>query len=75
MGNFGRGDGESESGDFDIIEVTGVLHHMKDPEEGLAALAKLLRTGGAIKIALYSKRAREYSGVYAARRRKFFQSS
>ncbi len=62
--------GEDEAdAKFDLIEVTGVLHHLQDPEDGLRALVSELRVGGAIKIALYSKTARDFSGVYAARRR------
>jgi SAM-dependent methyltransferase len=55
-------------GDFDIVECTGVLHHLSDPDAGLAVLRRLLtpRTG-ALRIALYSTAAREHSGVYAAR--------
>ena len=45
--------------DFDIIECSGVLHHMQHPRQGLQALAGLLRPGGVIKIALYSTTARQ----------------
>ena len=60
---------ESSSFDklFDVIEVTGVLHHMSDPEAGLQALTQLMKPGSVIKIALYSRAARKFSGVYAAR--------
>lgn len=44
---------------FDLIECSGVLHHMRHPEEGLAALAKQLAPNGVIKIALYSATARK----------------
>lgn len=43
---------------FDIIECTGVLHHMADPEAGLQALLAVLAPGGVMKIALYSAAAR-----------------
>ena len=43
---------------FDIIECKGVLHHMSDPNEGLAALTCQLNSGGYIKIGLYSELAR-----------------
>jgi Flp pilus assembly protein TadD/SAM-dependent methyltransferase len=43
---------------FDIIESTGVLHHMADPMVGWQALVDLLRTGGLMKIGLYSALAR-----------------
>ncbi len=44
--------------DFDVIECSGVLHHMKSPEAGLKALVARLRNGGLMKIALYSRQAR-----------------
>jgi len=45
--------------EFDIIEVSGVLHHMPSPEDGLKALYDVLATGGLIKIGLYSEIARQ----------------
>ena len=39
---------------FDIIECSGVLHHMKYPEKGWRILTKLLRPQGLMKISLYS---------------------
>ena len=44
---------------YDVIECSGVLHHMADPEAGLAALARVLRPGGFIKLGLYSELARQ----------------
>jgi 2-polyprenyl-3-methyl-5-hydroxy-6-metoxy-1,4-benzoquinol methylase len=44
--------------EFDVIESSGVLHHMEHPEAGLHALTNSLRPGGVMKIALYSRRAR-----------------
>ncbi|WP_028671425.1 class I SAM-dependent methyltransferase [Saccharospirillum impatiens] len=43
---------------FHVIECSGVLHHMSDPENGLKALQRRLETNGLLKIGLYSKRAR-----------------
>ncbi len=43
---------------FDLIECSGVLHHMQRPIEGLKALAQQLRPDGFIKVALYSRTAR-----------------
>lgn len=43
---------------FDVIECSGVLHHMHNPAAGLQALADCLKPGGIIKIALYSRTAR-----------------
>jgi len=43
---------------FDIIECTGVLHHMADPMAGWKVLTTLLKPGGLMKIGLYSKKAR-----------------
>ena len=47
---------------FDLVSSTGVLHHMARPEDGLAALAGVLRPGGVLRIALYSERARAWVG-------------
>lgn len=44
---------------FDIIECSGVLHHMPSPEEGLKALTQALKPSGLIKIGLYSEVARQ----------------
>ena len=53
------------SSTYDIIECSGVLHHMKNPAKGLKALNKQLRHGGFIKLGLYSEIARK--DVVAAR--------
>jgi len=52
-------------GSYDVIECSGVLHHMQNPSEGLAALTSKLRPGGYIKLGLYSSIARKQ--VSAAR--------
>lgn len=57
LGSLGR--------QFDIIESTGVLHHLADPLAGWRVLVGLLRPGGVMKIALYSDLARR--GVVKAR--------
>ena len=44
---------------FDVIECGGVLHHMKQPADGLSALVQQLKPGGYIKLGLYSKIARK----------------
>lgn len=43
---------------FDLIESSGVLHHLADPIAGWRALRGLLAPGGVMRIALYSRRAR-----------------
>ncbi len=43
---------------FDIVYCVGVLHHMRDPEEGLSVLCRLGRPGGLLKLGLYSARSR-----------------
>ncbi len=43
---------------FDLIECTGVLHHMKDIDKGLKALLQVLDDNGFLKLGLYSKKAR-----------------
>jgi len=44
---------------YDRIFCTGVLHHMNEPEKGLAVLKKILRPHGAMHLALYSEIARQ----------------
>ena len=43
---------------FDLIESSGVLHHLGDPMLGWRVLVDLLRPGGLMKIGLYSETAR-----------------
>src|SRR5205085_12512775 len=50
---------------FDLIESAGVLHHLADPYAGWRVLLSLLRSGGLMRIGLYSEIARR--GVVAAR--------
>lgn len=50
---------------FDVIQSTGVLHHMEVPEKGWQALCDVLKPGGFMLIALYSETARR--PVVAAR--------
>lgn len=45
---------------FDGIISGGVLHHMEDPVKGWRVLTDLLKPGGVMKIALYSKIARRH---------------
>lgn len=44
---------------FEWIEAGGVLHHMRDTLLGLKVLARRLVPGGLLRLALYSRRARE----------------
>ena len=44
---------EQESG-FDYINSVGVLHHLREPEQGLRALARQLRPGGVLHLFLYA---------------------
>ncbi len=49
---------------FDIVESAGVLHHLSDPLAGARVLTQLLRPGGYMYLALYSRAARrEISAV------------
>ena len=41
-------------GPFDYINSVGVLHHLREPEQGLGALAGLLRPGGFVHLFLYA---------------------
>ena len=43
---------------FDVIECSGVLHHMADPMAGWQVLRGLLKPGGLMRVALYSDIAR-----------------
>jgi SAM-dependent methyltransferase len=50
---------------FDLIDASGVLHHLADPAEGWRVLLQLLRPGGLMRVGLYSRRGR--ADVVAAR--------
>jgi SAM-dependent methyltransferase len=41
-------------GPFDYINSVGVLHHLREPEAGLRALADLLKPGGLLHLFLYA---------------------
>ena len=43
---------------FDMIDCSGVLHHMREPMAGWQILRGLLKPGGVMKIGLYSELAR-----------------
>lgn len=47
---------------YDYIDCCGVLHHLPDPGEGLAALARLLAPDGGMGVMLYGTYGR--TGVY-----------
>lgn len=47
---------------FDQIVCTGVLHHMADPDAGLAALRDVLKPDGAIHLMVYAPYGR--TGIY-----------
>jgi 2-polyprenyl-3-methyl-5-hydroxy-6-metoxy-1,4-benzoquinol methylase len=44
---------------FDVIEASGVLHHLADPFAGWGILLSMLRSGGFMRLGLYSKMARQ----------------
>jgi SAM-dependent methyltransferase len=50
---------------FDLIEASGVLHHLADPFAAWRQLLTLLRPSGVMNVGLYSERAR--AGVVRAR--------
>ena len=50
---------------FDVIEASGVLHHLADPFAGWRALLSMLRPGGIMLLGLYSEIARR--DIVAAR--------
>jgi SAM-dependent methyltransferase len=43
---------------YDLVIASGVLHHLREPRAGFEALLEVLRPGGALKVGLYSTRAR-----------------
>ena len=45
---------------YDIIESSGVLHHMNEPMAGWKTLTDLLKPAGLMKIGLYSEMARRH---------------
>ena len=45
---------------FDMIESAGVLHHMDDPMAGWRVLTDCLKSGGLMRIGLYSELARQH---------------
>jgi SAM-dependent methyltransferase len=45
---------------FDIIESSGVLHHLDEPMAGWRSLTDCLELGGLMKIGLYSELARQH---------------
>ena len=49
---------------FDLIDSSGVLHHLPDPAAGLGALAEVLAPDGVVYIMLYAKYGR--AGIYMA---------
>ena len=51
---------EPDLGAFDIVECSGVLHHMADPLAGWRRLTAVLKPGGVMKVALYSETARRH---------------
>ena len=55
---------------FHIIESVGVLHHMKNPEDGLKVLRDLLHEDGLINLGFYSSLARRH----VTESRKHFQN-
>ena len=55
--NFSLGDiskGEGFNGPYDVIHSYGVLHHLPDPEQGLAQLESQLAEGGLLSIMVYN---------------------
>jgi SAM-dependent methyltransferase len=56
---------ESIGRTFDLVDASGVLHHLSDVRAGWRALLKLLRPGGFMRVGLYSELARR--GIVAAR--------
>ena len=51
---------------FEVVDASGVLHHMAEPATGLRTLLTLLRPGGLMHLGLYSQSARR--DITAARK-------
>ena len=49
---------------FDLVDASGVLHHLPDPAAGLRALAGVLAPDGVVYLMLYGKYGR--AGIYMA---------
>jgi SAM-dependent methyltransferase len=49
---------DMELGLFDVVESTGVLHHLHSPEAGLQALERVLKPNGAMNIMVYGETGR-----------------
>jgi SAM-dependent methyltransferase len=45
---------------FDLIDASGVLHHLSDPFAGWRVLLSMLRPGGFMRVGLYSELARRH---------------
>ncbi len=45
--------------EFDVIECSGVLHHMNNPLQGLTVLVDVLNNNGFLRLGLYSELARK----------------
>jgi 2-polyprenyl-3-methyl-5-hydroxy-6-metoxy-1,4-benzoquinol methylase/tetratricopeptide (TPR) repeat protein len=58
LGSIGRS--------FDVIDASGVLHHLSEPAAGWRQLLTLLRPGGLMRVGLYSELGR--AEIAAARR-------
>jgi SAM-dependent methyltransferase len=53
---------ELNTGTFDYISCSGVLHHLPDPEEGMSKLLSVLAPDGALCVMVYGRFGR--TGVY-----------
>jgi SAM-dependent methyltransferase len=47
---------------FDLVVCTGVLHHLRDPDDGLRALHDVLNPNGAMRLMVYARYGR--AGIY-----------
>ena len=42
-------------GQYDLVQCSGVLHHLTDPQAGLTILANTLAEGGGAAIMVYAR--------------------
>ena len=40
-------------GEFDYVETSGVLHHLKSPADGMSALLSVVKPGGGVGVMVY----------------------
>lgn len=68
---YGQADILELAGAFDVIEASGVVHHMADPPGAVRKLVSMLRPGGLIRLGFYSEAGRRYLAPAQALARQY----